>query len=224
MIHPQMATLLVFLTTDAKVERDSLKSILAQVSDRTFNALSVDGDTSTNDTAILLSSQKAENPCVTKNGREYQELSSLIMNVCESLRGQLIRDGEGATKIIRVQVMGARTKGDARKVAQSISRSLLVKTAFFGEDVNWGRIMVAIGNAGVRVQESRIDLYMGEVALVHKGVGLGGLQEEKALEVMKKPEITLRVVLGIGAMDAEYWTTDISCDYVRINAGYKGRT
>ena len=224
MIHPQMATLLVFLTTDARVEKEALKSILSQVSDRTFNALSVDGDTSTNDTAIILASGKAENPKVSRNSREFQELSGLILNVCESLRDQLIRDGEGATKIIRIQVMGAKTKGDARKVAQSISRSLLVKTAFFGEDVNWGRIMVAIGNSGVRIQESRVDIYMGDVALVHRGIGLGSLQEEKALEVMKRQEITLRVVLGLGPMEAEYWTTDISCDYVRINAGYKGRT
>jgi len=224
MIHPQMATLLVFLTTDANIEKEALKSVLSHVSDRTFNALTVDGDTSTNDTAILLASRKAENPLVTRNSQEYQELTRIVLKVCESLRDQLVRDGEGATKIIRVQVMGARSRGDARKVAQSISRSLLVKTAFFGEDVNWGRIMVAIGNSGVRVQESRIDIYMGDVALVHKGVGLGELQEEKALEVMKRDEITLRVALGLGSMEAEYWTTDLSYDYVRINAGYKGRT
>lgn len=224
MIHPQMATLLVFLTTDANIDKEALKSILSHVSDRTFNALSVDGDTSTNDTALLLSSRKAENPLVTRNSQEYQELTQIVLKVCESLRDQLVRDGEGATKIIRVQVMGARTRGDARKVAQAISRSLLVKTAFFGEDVNWGRIMVAIGNSGVRVQEGRIDLYMGDVALVHKGVGLGELQEEKALEVMKRDAITLRVALGLGSMEAEYWTTDLSYDYVRINAGYKGRT
>ncbi|MHB8370239.1 MAG: bifunctional glutamate N-acetyltransferase/amino-acid acetyltransferase ArgJ [Leptospirales bacterium] len=224
MIHPQMATLLVFLTTDAAVEKEALRLILSQVSDRTFNALTVDGDTSTNDTAIILANGQAGNLPVAKNRESYRELFSLVLSVCESLRDQLIRDGEGVTKVIRIIVGGARTKNDARKVAQSIARSLLVKTAFFGEDVNWGRIMVAVGNSGVRVYEERIDIFMGEVALVHRGVGLGTLQEEKALEVMKKKEITLRVMLGIGPMEAEYWTTDLSVDYVRINAGYKGRT
>ncbi|MGC8500486.1 MAG: bifunctional glutamate N-acetyltransferase/amino-acid acetyltransferase ArgJ [Leptospirillia bacterium] len=224
MIHPQMATLLVFLTTDAAVEKEALRLILSQVSDRTFNALTVDGDTSTNDTAIILANGQAGNLPVAKNRESYRELFSLVLSVCESLRDQLIRDGEGVTKVIRIIVGGARTKNDARKVAQSIARSLLVKTAFFGEDVNWGRIMVAVGNSGVRVYEERIDIFMGEVALVHRGVGLGALQEEKALEVMKKKEITLRVMLGIGPMEAEYWTTDLSVDYVRINAGYKGRT
>ncbi len=224
MIHPQMATLLVFLTTDAAVEKEALRMILSQASDRTFNALTVDGDTSTNDTAIILANGQAGNLPVAKNRESFRELFSLVLSVCESLRDQLVRDGEGVTKVIRIIVGGARTKNDARKVAQSISRSLLVKTAFFGEDVNWGRIMVAIGNSGVRVYEERIDIFMGEVALVHRGVGLGALQEEKALEVMKKKEITLRVMLGIGPMEAEYWTTDLSVDYVKINAGYKGRT
>ena len=224
MINPQMATLLVFLTTDAAVEKEALKTILSQVADRTFNALTVDGDTSTNDTALILANGQAENHPVSKNSAGYQELFSLVLSVCESLRDQLVRDGEGVTKIIRIVVGGAKTRNDARKVAQSIARSLLVKTAFFGEDVNWGRIMVAVGNSGVRVYEERIDIFMGEVALVHRGVGLGALQEEKALEVMKKKEITLRVMLGIGSMEAEYWTTDLSVEYVRINAGYKGRT
>jgi glutamate N-acetyltransferase/amino-acid N-acetyltransferase len=224
MIHPQMATLLVFLTTDAAVEKEALKTILSQVADRTFNALTVDGDTSTNDTALILANGQADNLPVSKNSAGYQELFSLVLSVCESLRDQLVRDGEGVTKIIRIVVGGAKTRNDARKVAQSIARSLLVKTAFFGEDVNWGRIMVAVGNSGVRVYEERIDIFMGEVALVHRGVGLGALQEEKALEVMKKKEITLRVMLGIGSMEAEYWTTDLSVEYVHINAGYKGRT
>ncbi|MCL4485232.1 MAG: bifunctional glutamate N-acetyltransferase/amino-acid acetyltransferase ArgJ [Nitrospirae bacterium] len=224
MIHPQMATLLVFLTTDACVERDALKNALVQASEKTFNALTVDGDTSTNDTALMLASGLAGNEKVSRNSPEYQEFCALVLSVCESLRDQLVRDGEGVTKIIRIQVSGARSRGEAKKVAQSISRSLLVKTAFFGEDVNWGRIMVAIGNSGVRVFEERIDIFMGPVALVHRGVGLGPLQEEKALEVMKGKEITLRIMLGLGSMEAEYWTTDLSLDYVRINAGYKGRT
>ncbi len=224
MIHPQMATLLVFLTTDVCADKEALRSALVQASEKTFNALTVDGDTSTNDTALILASGLAENSRVTRNSPEFQEFYPLVLSVCESLRDQLVRDGEGVTKIIRIQVSGARSRGDARRVAQSISRSLLVKTAFFGEDVNWGRIMVAIGNSGVRVFEERIDIFMGPVALVHKGVGLGPLQEDKALEVMKGKEITLRVMLGQGSMEAEYWTTDLSLDYVRINAGYKGRT
>lgn len=224
MIHPQMATLLVFLTTDARVDREGLRNALLQASDRTFNAMSVDGDTSTNDTAVILASGLAGNSLVTKNSPDFPEFSSLVQSVCGSLRDQLIRDAEGVTKVIRIKISGARSRGEARKVAQSIARSMLVKAAFFGEDVNWGRIMVAIGNSGVRVFEDRIDIFMGEVGLVHKGTGLGMLQEEKALEVMKGKEITLRVMLGVGSMEAEYWTTDLSVGYVRINAGYKGRT
>ncbi|MHB1284986.1 MAG: bifunctional glutamate N-acetyltransferase/amino-acid acetyltransferase ArgJ [Leptospirales bacterium] len=224
MIHPQMATMLVFLTTDAEIEKDALKSALQIAVDRNFHTLSVDGETSTNDSVIILANGQAGNPKIVKGTAAYDAFVSELDMVCQKLRTLLIQDAEGATKYIHISVQGARSKTDARKIASSIARSVLVKTAFYGEDVNWGRIMVAIGNAGVPVREDRIDICLGDVALVHRGTGLGEAQEEKALEVMKAKEIYLSVALGLGPMTAEYWTTDLTYEYVRINAGYKGRT
>lgn len=224
MIHPQMATMLAFMTTDAEIDKDALKSALQIAVDRNFHTLSVDGETSTNDSVIILANGRAGNPRIMKGTAAYDEFVSELDAVCQKLRTLLIRDAEGATKYIHISVQGARSKTDARKIASSIARSVLVKTAFYGEDVNWGRIMVAIGNAGVPVREDRIDICMGDVALVHRGTGLGETQEEKAREVMKGQEIHLSVSLGLGPMTAEYWTTDLTYEYVRINAGYKGRT
>ncbi|KGA94676.1 Glutamate N-acetyltransferase / N-acetylglutamate synthase [Leptospirillum ferriphilum] len=224
MIHPQMATMLVFLTTDASISRDALRSALQTVVDRNFHALSVDGETSTNDSVMILANGCAENPKIQKGTSSYADFLETLDRVCQKLRELLVHDGEGATKFIRISVQGARSRTDAKKVAASIAKSILVKTAFFGEDVNWGRIMVAIGNAGATIREEKIDISFGDVALVHQGVGMGESQEEKALEVMKGKEIHVFVSLGMGPMTAEYWTTDMSYEYVRINAGYKGRT
>jgi glutamate N-acetyltransferase/amino-acid N-acetyltransferase len=224
MVHPQMATMLVFLTTDADIEREALKSALQTVVDRNFHTLSIDGETSTNDSVIVLANGKAGNTKIVRNSSSFELFVSALDQVCQKLRSLLLRDAEGATKFIHITVDGARSRTDARKIASSIARSVLVKTAFYGEDVNWGRIMVAIGNAGVPVRENNIDINIGDVSLVHRGVGLGEFQEEKALEVMKGSEIHLLVSLGMGPMTAEYWTTDLSIEYVRINAGYKGRT
>ncbi|MHB8421866.1 MAG: bifunctional glutamate N-acetyltransferase/amino-acid acetyltransferase ArgJ [Leptospirales bacterium] len=224
MIHPQMATMLSFITTDAEIDKDALKSALQIAVERNFHTLSVDGETSTNDTVMILANGVAGNPKIVKGTNTYDAFVSELDIICQNLRTLLIRDAEGATKYIHISVQGARSKTDARKIASSIARSVLVKTAFYGEDVNWGRIMVAIGNAGVPLREERIDICMGNIAIVHRGTGLGEIQEEKALEVMKGQEIHLSVSLGLGPMTAEYWTTDLSYEYVRINAGYKGRT
>jgi len=224
MVHPQMATMLAFLTTDADISREALKSALQTAVDRNFHTLSVDGETSTNDSVMILANGRAGNQKIQKGGPAYGEFLQALDSVCQKLRNLLIHDGEGASKFIHITVQGARSRTDAKKVASSIARSVLVKTAFFGEDVNWGRIMVAIGNAGVVVREDKIDIAVGDVSLVHHGVGMGEAQEEKALEVMKGKEIHLSVSLGLGPMTAEYWTTDLTYEYVRINAGYKGRT
>jgi glutamate N-acetyltransferase/amino-acid N-acetyltransferase len=224
MVHPNMATMLVFLTTDADIEKEALRSALQTVVDRNFHTLSVDGETSTNDSVMILANGKAENAKIVRNSSSFELFVTALDQVCQKLRSLLLKDAEGATKFIHITVDGARSRTDARKIATSIARSVLVKTAFYGEDVNWGRIMVAIGNAGVPVRENSIDINIGDVSLVHRGVGLGEFQEEKALEVMKGSEIHLLVSLGMGPMTAEYWTTDMSLDYVRINAGYKGRT
>ncbi|MHB1925686.1 MAG: bifunctional glutamate N-acetyltransferase/amino-acid acetyltransferase ArgJ [Leptospirillum sp.] len=224
MVHPQMATMLAFLTTDADVSREALKSALQTAVDRNFHTLSVDGETSTNDSVMILANGRAGNQKIQKGSPAYVEFLQALDSVCQKLRDLLLHDGEGASKFIHITVQGARSRTDAKKVASSIAKSVLVKTAFFGEDVNWGRIMMAIGNAGVVVREDKIDICVGDVSLVHHGVGMGEAQEEKALEVMKGKEIHLSVSLGLGPMTAEYWTTDLTYEYVRINAGYKGRT
>jgi glutamate N-acetyltransferase/amino-acid N-acetyltransferase len=224
MIHPNMATMLVFITTDAVIEKDALRASLHQIVEEQFHTLSVDGDTSTNDSVYLMANQMAGNPVIGKGTEWHREFTQALMEVASELRNLLLRDAEGATKFLHLVIQGARSKSDAKKIASTIAKSLLVKTAFYGEDVNWGRIMAAIGNAGVPVRTEKILIAVGDVALVEHGVGLGVDQEEKALEVLKKSDITVTVHLGMGQMTAEYWTTDLSYEYVRINAGYKGRT
>ena len=224
MIHPNMATMLVFMTTDAAIEKDALRISLHQVVEDQFHTLSVDGDTSTNDSVYLLANQLAKNPVITKGSEYHREFTQALMEVASELRRLLLKDAEGATKFLHLVIQGARSKGDAKKVASTIAKSLLVKTAFYGEDVNWGRIMAAIGNAGVPVRVEKVSVALGDVALVDHGVGLGESQEEKAMEILKKSDITVTVHLGMGQMTAEYWTTDLSYEYVRINAGYKGRS
>jgi glutamate N-acetyltransferase/amino-acid N-acetyltransferase len=224
MIHPNMATMLVFMTTDAVIEKEALRASLHQVVEDQFHTLSVDGDTSTNDSVYLMANQMAKNPLITKGSQLHREFTQALMEVASELRVLLLKDAEGATKFLHIVIQGARSKGDAKKIASTIARSLLVKTAFYGEDVNWGRIMAAIGNAGVPVRSEKVSVALGDVALVDHGIGLGDGQEEKAMEVLKKSDITVTVHLGMGQMTAEYWTTDLSYEYVRINAGYKGRT
>ncbi len=224
MIHPNMATMLVFLTTDAVIEKDALKHSLHQVVDEQFHTLSVDGDTSTNDSVYLLANARAGNPPIVKGTDSCREWAQALMAVGSELRNLLLKDAEGATKFLHLCVQGAKSKSDAKKIAVSVAKSLLVKTAFYGEDVNWGRIMAAIGNAGVAVRPEKISVSLGDVAVVDHGIGLGNDQEEKALEVLRKAEITVTIHLGMGQMTGEYWTTDLSYEYVRINAGYKGRS
>lgn len=221
MIHPDMATLLAYLTTDAAIERRALQQALLAATESSFNCISVDGDTSTNDTVLCLANGHAGNPPLRAGTPAYGVFLQLLGEACRSLARQICRDGEGVTKLVRVQVIGAGTVDDARQVARTIGTSNLVKTSLFGEDANWGRIMAAIGRSGVRIRPGRISLVIGGVPIVKGGIGLGPAAERALSRAVQRKEFTIAVDLGQGTAAAHLWTTDLSYEYVRINASYR---
>jgi glutamate N-acetyltransferase/amino-acid N-acetyltransferase len=221
MIHPQMATMLAYLATDAKVSRAVLQRGLRQATERTFNRIPVDGDTSTNDTVLCLANGLAGNRPITPGSADARRFQALLERVCLDLAKHIARDGEGATKLVELVVNGARTEADALRIATTIATSSLVKTAWFGEDANWGRIMAAIGRAGVRLAPDKIGIAYGDVPVVRRGIGLGQGAEEHANAVLKEREFTLTVTLGSGKGTARVWTMDLSPAYVTINASYR---
>lgn len=221
MIYPDMATMLAYLTTDAVVEQRTLQRALVAAVDSSFNCISVDGDTSTNDTVLCLANGLAGNPVLRAGSTELTAFQRLLDDACTSLAMQVCRDGEGATKIVQIRVSGARTHADAKRVARTIGTSSLVKTALFGEDANWGRVMAAIGRSGVRVAPQKIGLAIGGIPIVKGGVGLGWSAEQRLARVMRRKEFTIAVDLGQGSGAWRLWTTDLSYDYVRINASYR---
>lgn len=221
MIHPAMATMLGYLTTDAAITRTALQRALTQAVDDSFNCISVDGDTSTNDTVLCLANGLAGNRPITEGTSAFRQFVRLLTEVCQPLALAICRDGEGVTKVVRIEVEGARTTLQARQVANTIGTSNLVKTALFGEDANWGRVMAAIGRAGVAVDPAKIDVSFGGVPMVRKGVGLGPAAERRIAKVFHRKEFTIQVKLGQGRHRSHLWTTDLSYDYVRINASYR---
>ena len=216
MIHPNMATMLAFLTTDAALSQAHLQAALREAVGSTFNCITVDGETSTNDMVLCLA---REGGVVVQNSANDRRFVALLQAACLSLAKMIVQDGEGATKRIELEVKGAPDHHDAKRVAMTIAKSLLVKTAFFGEDANWGRIVAAIGNAGVRTDASKIDLTVGEVPLVRRGVYLGA--EKEIAPLLQQREIQLTVHLHNGWGTATVWTSDLSAEYVRINASYR---
>jgi|SRR5579884_309401 len=220
MIHPNMATMLSFLTTDASITPQLLQEALRQAVDRSFNCISVDGDTSTNDMVLCFASGRRGKEIRSK-GAAYRQFVSLLEKACQTLAKMIVRDGEGATKLVEVKVIGARSDAAARRIAESIARSNLVKTAFFGQDANWGRIVAAIGNAGVPVRPEQVDLFFGSEALVRKGIYQGKAAESKVAALLKQREIELTVYLHSGKGQATFWICDLSFDYVKINAAYR---
>ena len=221
MIRPDMATLLAFIATDAAVDEPVLQSVLTEAVADSFNAITVDGDTSTNDSCLLLATgQSGAN--VPAQGEDYARFAGAVREVCSDLAQAIIRDGEGATKFITVQIEGGRDAAECRQVAYTIAHSPLVKTAFFASDPNWGRILAAVGRAGLADLEiDRVALHLDEVCIVQNGGRAPDYTEEQGQQVMVRPEITIRVELGRGAAAARIWTTDLSFDYVRINAEYR---
>jgi glutamate N-acetyltransferase/amino-acid N-acetyltransferase len=223
MIHPNMATLLGFVATDAKITLPLARAMVAQAANRSFNCITVDGDTSTNDAFMLLATGAADMPEIgDAKGAEYAALFENVLSVAAELAQAIVRDGEGATKFITVRVEGGRREEECRMVARAIARSPLVKTAFFASDPNLGRILAAVGNAGIAdMAVDRVNLYLDDV-LVAEGGGLSGAyREADGARIMKQAEITVRVLLNRGNASATLWTCDLSHDYVTINAEYR---
>ena len=218
MIHPNMATMLGFVATDAAVPQRILFSMVKRAADRSFNAITVDGDTSTNDSFIVIATGKG--PAAT-SPKDLAALERAIIEVSQNLAQAIIRDGEGATKFVTVRVEKGRSEAECRKVAYAIAHSPLVKTAFFASDPNLGRILAAVGYAGVDLDTEKIDLHIDDVLVAKRGGRNPAYREEDAIAAMKKPEFTVRVVLNRGKAAATVWTCDFSFDYVKINAEYR---
>ena len=220
MIAPNMATMLCYVLTDAAVAAASLRPMLRRAADGSFHAITVDGDTSTNDTLLCMANGLAGNPEVTPGSADEETLERALTRVMKELALKVVADGEGATKLVEVRVDGARTAAHARKVAFAVANSQLVKTAFFGEDPNVGRIMMAVGNAGAPVAEEAVDVALGSVKVVRRGVAVGA-REDAAAKVMQRPSFTVRISLGLGDARASVWTSDLGHEYVRINSDYR---
>jgi glutamate N-acetyltransferase/amino-acid N-acetyltransferase len=223
MIEPNMATMLGFIATDAVVGEDVLYDMVKEAADLSFNAITVDGDTSTNDSFVLAATGKAGNPPINGEGTaEYAKLQDAVNDVAIELAQAIVRDGEGATKFITVKVEGGDTRAECMRVGKSIANSPLVKTAFFASDPNLGRILAAIGKAGVDdLDTARIRVYLDAVLVAENGGRAESYREELGAGVMKQAEVTIRVVLGRGHESATVWTCDFSYDYVKINADYR---
>lgn len=222
MIHPNMATMLAYIATDAAVSQPLLDELVRYAVNRSFNCITVDGDTSTNDALVLIATGRSSVPEISEVGVEYEVLRDAITEVAIELAQAIVRDGEGATKFMTVQVRGGRDEDECRKVAYAIARSPLIKTAFFASDPNLGRILAAIGYAGVEdLDVNALRLYLGEYLVAEHGGRSSGYTEEQGAAVMQQPEITVRVELDRGPAEATVWTCDFSYDYVRINADYR---
>ncbi len=220
MIEPNMGTMLAFITTDAVIEGAVLQQALKEVVDQTFNCITVDGDTSTNDMVLVLANETAKNESLTPAHPEWDTFIALLTATCEDLAKQIAQDGEGATKLIEVQVTGAQTDEDARKVAKSIVGSSLVKTAVFGTDANWGRIIAAIGYSGVAINPHTINTSIGPIDLL-KDSEPTDFKEEDATTYLQEDIIHIDVDLQMGEGTGKAWGCDLTYDYVRINASYR---
>jgi glutamate N-acetyltransferase/amino-acid N-acetyltransferase len=220
MIHPNMATMLAFLGTDARISSSLLKKALKKSVGLSFNAITVD-TTSTNDMVLILANGHAQNRVFSAESKAFKQFSELVLTACQELAKMIVKDGEGATKFISIEVIGAQSFSNARKVAYSIAQSPLVKTAFFGEDANWGRIMAAIGCSGAPIVENKISMSMNGTSFVKNGIGLGIRTEKKVEKILKQKELFLTVDLHQGSEAARIWTTDLSYDYIKINASYR---
>ena len=217
MIHPQLATMLVYLFTDATGTAGQLKRLLAPVCDETFNCISVDGDTSTNDTVLLLASGKSN--ADLKDRRTARLFRAALLRICHSLAEQIVRDGEGVQHVIRLSIEGARNRDQALQIARTIAHSPLVKTAWAGADPNWGRILAAVGRSGVPVDPEDISIFIGEQKVCHRGQAFA-FDENAAHHHLLLPTCEVRVQLGRGGTGLSFLTTDLSSEYVRINAEY----
>lgn len=219
MIMPNMATMLAYVLTDINVGRRALTKALGNVVGNSFNKIIVDGDTSTNDTVLMLANGKLGNTVLGTTGTLYRKFEQAVTEVASEVAEMIVRDGEGATKTVKIIVKGARSESDAEKVARTIGTSLLVKSALYGEDPNWGRIVAAAGRAGVDFDPDRLDLYLGDHKVLRNSRQV--MDEAKALEVMKTPKFTITLDLKTGKRSSFVITSDITYDYLKINAHYR---
>lgn len=220
MIHPNMATMLAFITCDANISSETLQLALSQNVETTFNQITVDGDTSTNDMVLVMSNGCTLNKEILPNTPEFDKFSAMLNYVMQELAKMIAKDGEGASKLIEVNVKNAPNALDARMMAKSVVGSSLVKTAIFGEDPNWGRILAAVGYAGVDVPVDNIDIYLGDVPVMLKSSPVE-FEAEEMQDVMHEDEITITVDLHAGEAQGKAWGCDLSYDYVKINALYR---
>jgi glutamate N-acetyltransferase/amino-acid N-acetyltransferase len=219
MIHPNMATMLGFIATDAAIAQPLLQQMVSEAANRSFNCITVDGDTSTNDALMLIATAKS-GAVVDVANREAMQ--AVITEVATVLAQAIVRDGEGATKFIAIKVEGGKDEAECKQIGYAIAHSPLVKTAFFASDPNLGRILAAIGYAGVGdLDVEKLKLYLDDVLVAENGGRAASYQEEDGQRVMKQSDITIRVVLNRGVVNATLWTCDFSYDYVKINASYR---
>jgi glutamate N-acetyltransferase/amino-acid N-acetyltransferase len=222
MIAPDMATMLGYVFTDAAIARDVLQAMLSDQTRRTFNAVTVDSDTSTSDCVMVAATGAAGHARITDAGSaDGKAFAEALEAVLKDLALQIVRDGEGATKLVEVRVTGAKTQADAEKVARSIANSPLVKTAIAGEDPNWGRIVMAVGKSGAEADRDRLSIRFGDILVAEKGWRSPDYREEDGAGYMKQDELLLAVDLGIGTETATVWTCDLTHGYITINADYR---
>jgi len=221
MIMPNMATMLSFVMTDAAVDPALIDSVFRAAVDRSFNAITIDGDTSTNDTCLLMANGAAGNPLIIAGTPEAEAFAALLNDVLLELARQIVKDGEGATKFVEIRITGAASDADAKRAAMAVANSSLVKTAFFGQDANWGRIFAAVGYSGAMVDPDRLALWFDDICMARDGVFSGGDAEAQGTGVLRCKEFVVTVDLGLGNGRSTVYTSDLSHEYVSINADYR---
>ena len=221
MIRPNLATMLSFLVTDARIRAPLLQRMLEKAAETSYNRITIDGETSTNDTVLLLANGGAGHATLNRMDRDAEVFQSMLSRLCQGLARSVVKDGEGATKFVEILIQGAHNDEDAREAAYAVAHSPLVKTAFFGEDANWGRILCALGHSGVSIDPNRIDVFFDRAPVVKKGMGVGSQGERKASQILKKRSFKVTVDLHRGRSRCSVFTTDLSLDYVKINASYR---
>ena len=219
MIRPDMATMLCYVMTDIVARPDTLQEMLKKAVNRSLNRMTVDGDTSTNDTVILMANGHSGVDVISENQKDV--FQSVLDETMIGLAKWLVKDAEGATKLVEIVVTGAKTKADGHKIADTVANSPLLKTALFGEDANWGRILAAVGRAGIPIDPARMDIFFGSVQMVKGGFGCGKEAEAAATRVLKQDEFTVTIDLNLGQETEMVYTCDFSIDYVKINADYR---
>jgi glutamate N-acetyltransferase/amino-acid N-acetyltransferase len=220
MIHPNLATTLAFVATDAAISPSLLQKTLRDVASRTFNSISIDGDTSTNDTLLVLANGQAGAPAIQAGTSAHRAFAKALEEVCHSLALQIVADGEGAQRVIEIEVRRAKTEADARRIAQTIATSPLVKTAFAGGDPNWGRIFAAAGRSGVKFDPHRVDIHLAGIPVLRRGQPLD-FNERAASNRLLEKQVQVVVDLHAGRASTRFWTCDFTAEYVRINASYR---